>query len=81
MKRIQMIVLALAGLLLLGVAVYYWVTPAGSLLTFMPGYVAGSTDIHLKHGLAALVLALGSGVLLWFLTGKREAANEEQEQA
>ena len=35
------------------VAVMYYMVPAGSLPTFMPGYDAGSTHIHHLHAYAA----------------------------
>lgn len=80
MKKLQLASLAIIGILLLGVAVYYWVTTAGSLMSFMPGYTAGSSDIHVKHGLAALLLALGCGVLIWFMSGKRTSPSETPTQ-
>jgi hypothetical protein len=51
-------------------AVMYFVMPAGSLPTFMPGYAEGSSHIHKTHALAA---AIGAVVLLgvgWF-AGRR----------
>jgi hypothetical protein len=50
----------------LAIAVYYWVTPAGSLAPFVPGYESGSSTVHFKHGLAAAILALLAGVYAWF---------------
>jgi uncharacterized protein (TIGR03382 family) len=44
-------------------AVMYFVMPAGQLPTFMPGYAAGSTHIHVTHAVAAAVAAI---VLLGF---------------
>ena len=40
------------------VAVMYYVTPGGSLPTFMPGYNAGSTHIHTMHAVAAVTAAV-----------------------
>jgi hypothetical protein len=40
------------------VAVTYFVTPGGSLPTFMPGYNAGSTHIHTMHAVAAVTAAI-----------------------
>jgi hypothetical protein len=51
-------------------AVMYFVMPAGSLPTFMPGYADGSTHIHHTH---ALIAAVGAVVLFgvgWF-AGRR----------
>ncbi|MDE1874591.1 MAG: hypothetical protein KGI79_00105 [Patescibacteria group bacterium] len=52
-------------------AIYYWVTPAGNLLSFMPGYQAGSAHVHLKHGIASIILALGLAALAWFKSGPK----------
>jgi len=43
------------------VAVLYFVLPGGSLPTFLPGYVAGSTRVHKLHAFAA---ATGAAVFL-----------------
>ena len=40
------------------VAVLYFMMPGGSLPTFLPGYVAGSTHIHRMHAVAAVTAAL-----------------------
>jgi hypothetical protein len=72
MNRRPLIALALiAGVLLLAVAIVYWAEPAGSLPSFFPGHEAGSSHHHVKHGIAAFVLALGCFVLAWFATGPR----------
>lgn len=56
------------GLLCAAAAVMYWVVPAGSLPAFIPGYDAGSTAVHVKHGIAAAVVAV---VLLGFAWYRR----------
>lgn len=71
MKKPVVILLIIAGVLFLALAVYYFVTPAGSLPQGFPGYEAGSLHKHFKHGLAAFILALGCGVLAWFALGKK----------
>jgi hypothetical protein len=76
MKKPLSIVLVLLGILLIAVAVYYWVTPAGSLQTWIPGYESGSDHHHFKHGLAAMILGLGAFVLAWFNSGKKESAHQ-----
>ncbi len=55
------------------VAVVYYTMPAGSLPTFMPGYAAGSTAIHLKHAIAAGIGAIIFIFLGWF-AGRSSAA-------
>jgi hypothetical protein len=74
MKKLLMIGLILLGVAFVAVAVYYWMTPAGSLPHFVPGYEVGVTSAHLKHGLAALILGLGCGVLAWFVSGGGDRA-------
>jgi hypothetical protein len=69
-KRPALIVPAVVvGLLLLVVAVVYFVDSAGSLPSFFPGHQAGSAHHHVKHGIAAALLGLGCLVLAWFQTG------------
>lgn len=64
----RMIVLCsvVAGVLFAALAGLYWMTPAGELPTYIPGYEAGSVVVHFKHGLAALILSLGSFLIAWF---------------
>jgi len=47
-------------------AVIYFVIPAGSLPTFMPGYEAGSQHMHMKHAIAAAVAAVILFLIGWF---------------
>ncbi len=58
------------GLILAVVAVVYLVVPAESLPTFMPGYEAGSTRVHLKHGVVSGVAALVLFGIGWW-SGRR----------
>jgi hypothetical protein len=46
------------------IAVLYFVLPGGSLPTFLPGYVAGSTRVHKLHAFAA-----GTGAVVFLLIG------------
>lgn len=59
------------GLAFLAIGIVYLTTPAGSLPSFFPGFEDGSIHIHLKHGIASLVLAAGSFVIAWFNTGNQ----------
>jgi hypothetical protein len=65
---------ALAGVLLLVVAVVYFADPAKSLPSFFPGHDAASTHHHVKHGIAALVVALGCFIFAWFQSGPKQPA-------
>ena len=75
-KRRSLIVPAvLIRVLRLVVAVVYFVSTASSLPSFFPGHQAGSSHHHTKHGIAALVLALGAFVFACFQSGPaREGA-------
>jgi hypothetical protein len=78
-KNRALIIPAIAlGVLLLAVAVVYWVDTAHALPSFFPGHVSASsseaTHHHVKHGVAALAVALGCFVFAWFQTGPRRPA-------
>jgi hypothetical protein len=52
-------------------AVMYFVMPAGSLPTFMPGYEAGSAHIHHRHAAIAAVAAIILFGIGWFIGRSR----------
>jgi len=56
------------GALCVGLALYYWLTPAGQLFQLLPGYEIGSSAIHFKHGLASLILGVALCVYAWFVS-------------
>lgn len=68
-ERLTEIAAILAGIVLLALAILYLAEPARSLPGFLPGHEAGSGHHHVKHGLAALILALGAFALAWFQGG------------
>jgi hypothetical protein len=70
-NRWTVIAAGIAGVVLIVIAIVYFVEPAESLPGFFPGHQAGSTHHHVKHGIAALLLGLGAFVLAWFQTGPR----------
>jgi hypothetical protein len=63
------LIAALLGLVSLALAAVYWLTPAGSLPSFLPGFQAGSDHIHVNHALGSLVVALILFALAWFQRG------------
>jgi Na+/H+ antiporter NhaD/arsenite permease-like protein len=73
---------ALLGILLVVVAVIYFVQPEHSLPSFFPGHAsAGSAEAnhhHTKHGIAALVLALVLFAFAWFQTGPKASSASSQ---
>jgi hypothetical protein len=60
------------GVALIVLAVVYWIEPAGSLPSFLPGHETGSSHHHIKHGIAALVVGAALLVFAWFQTGKKQ---------
>lgn len=66
-----------AGVVLIGLSLLYWIEPAGSLPSWLPGYTAGSGHHHVKHGLAAFLVGLACLVFAWF----RSAPKQDPEQA
>ncbi len=67
------------GIVLVVVGVIYLAEPAKSLPSFFPGHAAGSTHHHVKHAIAAFVVALGAFALAWFQTGpSTKAASRPQ---
>lgn len=63
------------GIVLVVVAIVYFVTPEHSLPSFFPGHAsAGSAEAnhhHAKHGIAALIVALGCFAFAWFQSGPK----------
>lgn len=64
-----------AGIVLIAIAVVYWVEPARSLPGFFPGHQAGSNHHHAKHGIASFFVGLACFAFAWFRSGpKRKTA-------
>ena len=74
--RILVWLAVVVGLALIVLAVVYWVEPAKSLPTWIPGHEAGSNHHHVKHGIAALLLGLACFVFAWFQTGPTRSSTE-----
>jgi divalent metal cation (Fe/Co/Zn/Cd) transporter len=68
-NRSLIIPAVVVGVILIVVAIVYFVDSASSLPSFFPGHQAGSTHHHVKHGIAALVVGLGCFVFAWFQSG------------
>jgi hypothetical protein len=54
------------GLAFAVIAIVYWLAPAGSLPSVFPGFEAGSPHVHVKHGLAAAVVAVVLFAVAWY---------------
>jgi hypothetical protein len=61
------------GLVFAAIAIVYWLVPAGSLPGFMPGFEAGGARVHVKHGVAAAVVAAVLFAWAWY-TGRSRSA-------
>jgi hypothetical protein len=68
MTKVVPVIAGLLGIVFLGVATVYWLTPAGGLPSFLPGFEAGSDHVHVTHALGSLILALALFALaiIWF---------------
>ncbi len=64
------VVAVVLGVALIVLGIVYWVEPAGSLPSFMPGHEAGSGHHHVKHGIASFLLGVALLIFVWFQTGK-----------
>jgi hypothetical protein len=60
---------AVVGLALIVLAFVYWLEPAGSLPSWIPGHEAGSAHHHVKHGIASFLVGVALLVFAWFQTG------------
>jgi hypothetical protein len=56
------------------VAVVYYTMPAGSLPTFMPGYIPGAQNVHMKHAIVAAIAAVVLFIFGLFAGRSRSAA-------
>jgi UDP-N-acetylmuramyl pentapeptide phosphotransferase/UDP-N-acetylglucosamine-1-phosphate transferase len=76
-NRKWLVVLAvILGIVLIVIAVIYWVEPAGSLPSFFPGHEAGSSHHHVKHGIAAFLVGLACLAFAWFNTGPKKRTDQ-----
>ncbi|HLX99266.1 MAG TPA: hypothetical protein VKR62_11240 [Roseiarcus sp.] len=68
MTKVVPLLAGLLGAVFLALAAVYWMTPAGGLPSFLPGFEAGSDHIHLTHALASLIVALAlfAAAIIWF---------------
>ncbi len=59
------------GIVFLVLSFVYFTKPAQMLPSYLPGYQAGLVKTHYKHGIAALIVALGAFSFAWFQSGKK----------
>ena len=68
---IGIVFFCIIGIVLIGVALVYWLTPAGGLPSFLPGFEAASDHFHLTHALGLLIVARNYGTALQRLDAGR----------
>ena len=73
MKNKGLVILGVVlGIIFFVVGYIYLTRGAGSLPAFFPGYSAGITLAHTKHGLAAFIAGLACFVYAWFQSGPKQ---------
>ena len=72
MKKALTIIAVVAGLGCLVAAYVYWTTPANALPSFFPGFDPSLAGVHVKHGIAALVVGAALLIYAWFASGKKK---------
>jgi hypothetical protein len=72
--RLLVALALVVGVILIVIAVIYWVQPADSLPSFFPGHQAGSDHHHVKHGIAAFLVGLACFAFAWFKSGPKRRA-------
>lgn len=72
MQRVFLWIAGIIGILFIILALVYWTTPAGALPPYLPGYEAGASHIHFKHGLGSLIVGAAIFIFVWFKTGPKQ---------
>jgi ammonia channel protein AmtB len=73
-SRPVIVIATVAGIILIALAIYYWVEPAKSLASWLPGHEAGSNHHHFKHGLASFLVGVALLIFAWFQSNPRRTA-------
>jgi uncharacterized protein YceK len=80
MKKLLVVVLVILAIISGVASVVYFTHTAGNLPHFYPGYTAGSTHTHTKHGVVfaglAVVLLLGA----WMVSGSSSDTNKVEKK-
>lgn len=78
-NRILVPAAIVVGALLIVVAIIYWIEPAKSLpFPDFLGHEAGSSTVHIKHGIAAFLLGIACFVFAWFQSGPKRDRSPAQ---
>lgn len=68
------ILLIVLAILFVAGGIYYFVTPAHDLASFVPGHETHGTNHHVKHGLFLIGLAVLALIGAWFTTAPEQPA-------
>ena len=71
MKKTLIILAVVFGIAFVALSIFYWTTPANMLPAFLPGHDPSLATVHMKHGVAALVVGLALLVYAWFASAKK----------
>lgn len=81
MKKILIVILSVIAVLVFVVlGIEYFSHAANQLPHWLPGYDPAETKVHTKHGLAAIVLALGAAAFGWFQSGPKPSDQDSAKQ-
>ncbi len=61
-------IIGVIGLVFVGLATVYWLTPADVLPKFLPRFQVASDRVHITHALGSLLVAIGlfAIAIIWF---------------
>jgi amino acid permease len=79
-KTVILLVDAVVAIALLVIAVIYFTHPANQLPHWLPGHSATDAKKHVKHGIGAVIVALGVITYGWFATGPKPPATSSTPQ-
>ena len=80
MNKPLIILAIIVGLVLIGVAIVYFLTPARFLPNFFPGYDRSLMSHHYKHGVGSAILGVACFIFAWFQSGKKKTESVKEEE-
>ncbi len=73
-KKLLVSLSVIVGLLFVVLAAIYFIEPAKSLPSFVPGFDPSLAQRHYKHAIGSLFLGLGLFAFAWFQSGKKSSS-------
>jgi hypothetical protein len=62
------------GVIFFVIGLVYATHTAGMLPSFLPGHMAGSSSVHVKHSIAAFIVGIACFIFAWFKSGPKPSA-------